>query len=250
MSNKLFGDPSTPLIQRGSAYSDEDSSGGKKLITKSRFILLVVAVIIAVVVLLTVVLAVTISSSNKEKGNNCVIPGACDSQILAYIDASFDPCEDFFNYSCGKWLSANPLGDLGQLRISSMLAINNWNHLRSYLTRPIAASDPEAIKKSKYFFSACTDTSYIEQNLQEHLIRFMTAAGGWEDVGIFPADNWDFDNLSDDHYVGSPAYFVFGVVPDDLNSSKPVITVSIYNEGVHLVCISLIFSRISCLSQK
>jgi len=227
MSKKLLEvlpeDPSTPLFQRESASSHD--YGKKRLITRSR-VLIVVAFIASLTVVLTVVLAVSISSSNKHEGNDCTIPGACNSQVLAYIDATFDPCEDFFNYSCGKWLSANPLGGRDQFKVFSQLAIDNWNYLTDYFSRSIKSSDPEAIKKSKFFFSACTDATYIEKNIQDHLISFMTAAGGWEDVGIFPADEWDFDNLTDDHYVGSPAYFVFGISSDDLNSSKPVVKVS------------------------
>ena len=225
MSSELFEvvreDPSTPLFQRESA----NLNSGKKLLTRSR-ILIIVAFILSVTVVLTVILAVSISS-NEDEGNDCTIQGACNSKVLAYIDTRFDPCEDFFNYSCGKWLSANPLGDRNQVKVFTELAFDNWNHLIGYLSRSISSSDPEAIKKSKYFFSACTDTAYIEQNIQDHLIRFLTAAGGWHDVGIFPADEWDFDNLTNDHYVGSPAYFAFGISSDDLNSSKPMIKVSI-----------------------
>jgi len=228
MSRQLYEipreDPSTPLVLRES--SSYGTNKGKKLITKSR-VLIAVTFILLLTVVLTVVLPVSISSSNNHEGSDCVIPGACNSQVLAYIDTTFDPCEDFFNYSCGKWLSANPLGSRDQYSVVNEVAILNYNFLRDYFSSSVSSSDPEAIKKSKYFFSACTDTTYIEQNIKDHLIRFLTTAGGWEDVGIFPADDWDFDNLTDDHYLGSPAYFVFGVFPDDLNSSKPVIKVSI-----------------------
>jgi len=53
----------------------------------------------------------------------------------------------------------------------------------------------------------------------------MTTAGGWNDIGLLPANEWDFDNLTDDHFLGSPAFFSFDLEPDDLNSSKLAIKV-------------------------
>ena len=230
MSNiKLFEipreDPSTPLFQRESVNRDSSSrDSGKKLLTRSR-VLIIVAFILLVTVVLTVILAVSISS-NEDEGNDCTIQGACNSKVLAYIDTRFDPCEDFFNYSCGKWLSANPLGDHDELDMFYEVTIKNLNNVERYLSRSVSGRDSEAIKKSKYMFSACTDTTYIQNNLNSHITSFMTTAGGWKDIGILPGDEWDFYNLTDDHYLGSPAYFAFDLEPDDLDSSKLVIKVN------------------------
>ena len=34
--------------------------------------------------------------------------GLENSKVLDYIDTSYDPCEDFYNYSCGRWHSTRP----------------------------------------------------------------------------------------------------------------------------------------------
>ena len=161
---------------------------------------------------------------NDNEGH-CNIQGACNSKVLAYIDDSADPCEDFFQYSCGKWLSSNPLDGRDEWGTFYALAYDNWHHLNRYLTRSISGNDSDAIRKSKYIFSACTNSEFIKDNLLNHLQSFMRSAGGWMDLGIYPEDEWDFDNLVEDHYLGSPAYFAFDVEPDDFNSSKPVIKV-------------------------
>jgi len=167
---------------------------------------------------------------------DCDIPGACNSRVLAYIDDSVDPCEDFFNYSCGKWLTANPLDGRNIWGTFYALEYDNMHHLDRYLTRSISGSDSDAIKKSKYIFSACTNSTFIVENFLSHLRSFMRSAGGWADLGISPGDLWDFDDLANDHYMGSTAYFVFGVVPDDYNSSKPVIKVFTIVVVVKRVC--------------
>ena len=84
------------------------------------------------------------------------------------------------------------------------------------------------LRRPKYIYSACTDTDYIEENYADKVKSFMiTEGGGWEDGGFNPSYSWSIDsNLYKDHYLGSSAFFSFGIVPDDLNSSKPVITVN------------------------
>ena len=49
-------------------------------------------------------------------------------------------------------------------------------------------SDPDAIKKSKYIYSACTDVQFIQDNYVKHLQDFIKSAGGWADIGIPPDD--------------------------------------------------------------
>ena len=54
-------------------------------------------------------------------------------------------------------------------------------------------------------------------------------AGGWRNGEFLLASSWTISsNLYKDHYLGSSAFFSFGIQPDDLNSSKPVIKVHSY----------------------
>ena len=189
-----------------------------------------VAVLVITTVLLAITLAITFSVSHNGIGgggpSNCITPDVCNSNILNYLDDSFDPCEDFFNYSCGNWLSANPLNGHSELDIFSELASDNYKHISGYLAKPIQNNDPEAIKKSKYIYSACTNVEFILNNYVKHLRDLIKNAGGWADIGIIPNVGWDINkDLANDHYLGSSAFFSRAVLPDDFNSSKPVIKV-------------------------
>ena len=137
-----------------------------------------------------------------------------------------DPCDDFYQYSCGNWLSSNGLDGRDSWGTFYQLAIDNYRHLRSYLSEPSEEGDPDAIKKTKYAYAACTDVDYISANLLSHLGGFIRLSGGWGSIGISGSNGWTIDDLSRDHYMGSSAYFEFGVQPDDMNSSVPVIRVS------------------------
>ena len=174
------------------------------------------------------------SSPNARPNNNsntsdCITPDVCNSKLLDYINESIEPCEDFYQFSCGNWLAANPLGDRDTVGTFVSLSLDNYDHLMGYLSRPVNDSDPVAIKKTKYMYSACKNVDFIQANLADHLQNFITNAGGWSDIGITPDDGWNIDDdLAGHHYLGSSAFFEFGVLPDDLNSSKPIIKVGGY----------------------
>ena len=158
----------------------------------------------------------------KNKSDSSTTSGLENSKVLDYIDTSYDPCEDFYNYSCGRWHSTLPYAGTFE-----ELELDNYNKLAGYLSQGVKNDDPDAIKKAKYIYSACTDTDYIKENLADQLDSFMKKAGGWENGGFYPYNLWSINNsLYQDHYLGSSAFFSFGISPDDLDSSKQVIRVT------------------------
>ena len=159
-----------------------------------------------------------------------------NSKVLDYIDTSYDPCENFYEYSCGRWSSTRP--DAAEWGTFYELALDNYNKLAGYLSGYEKSYDPTAIKKAKRIYSACTDTDYISDHLTDQIESFMVSAGGWEEVDYTPAHSWSINsNLYKDHYLGSSAFFSFGITPDDLNSSKPVIR----------VCMSSVINFCACM---
>ena len=152
-------------------------------------------------------------------------PLPANSKVLDYIDTYYDPCEDFYNYSCGNWHSTRP--NASEWGTFNELALDNYNKLAGYLSQRPNSGDPDAIKKAKYIYSACTDTDYIDDNFADELKDFMDKAGGWHNGNFTPSYSWSINsNLYKDHYLGSSAFFSFEIFPDDLNSSKQVITVT------------------------
>ena len=166
------------------------------------------------------------SSSTTSRPTPSPTPSytTANSKVLDYIDTSYDPCENFYEYSCGQWSSTRP--DAAEWGTFHELALDNYNKLAGYLSGYERSYDPTAIKKAKRIYSACTDTDYISDHLTDQIESFMVSAGGWEEVDYTPAHSWSINsNLYKDHYLGSSAFFSFGITPDDLNSSKPVIRV-------------------------
>ena len=148
------------------------------------------------------------------------------SKLFEYMNTSYDPCEDFYEFSCGSWNSSRP--DAAEWGTFEELALDNYNRLAGYLSQDVNGPDPEAVKKAKYIYSACIDTDYIQENLNYQLDSFINGVGGWKNGDFNTSGSWSInDSLYRDHYLGSSAFFSFRVSPDDLDSSKQVIRVTI-----------------------
>ena len=188
------------------------------------FCFVVFCVVLILLVLIGVGLALHFTVFKKnDRNSNCITPDVCNSNVLNYIDDNIDPCNDFY----GNWLAANPLDDRSVRGTFYSLSLDNYDQLMGYLSQAVRDDDPTAIKKTKYMYSACKNVDYIGNNILNHLQEFIRSAGGWRDAGIEPDNGWNInDSLARNHYLGSSAFFGFGVTPDDFNSSKPIIRVS------------------------
>ena len=81
------------------------------------------------------------------------------------MDRSIDPCVDFFQYSCGGWIKANPIPpDQSSWDTYSKMQDENRTRLRSILE---AAAAPDAnrnavTQKIGDYYASCTDEKAIE----------------------------------------------------------------------------------------
>ena len=199
----------------------------KRKIFLRKFLICICVLLLIILIAAGVAVGVLFGTTNLFKNKKHTPPpgNIINSKVLDYIDTFYDPCENFYEYSCGNWQNSHP--DAPEWGTFEDLSLDNYNKLAGYLSQYVRSSDPDAIKKAKYFYSACTDTYYIDDNYVQEAKSFMiTKGGGWENGDLYPYEWWSINsNLYEDHYLGSSAFFSFGIFPDDLNSSKPVITV-------------------------
>src|SRR5262249_1121791 len=84
---------------------------------------------------------------------------------VTLMDKTADPCNDFYQYSCGGWVKANPVpGDQSSYGRDTELAERNRIILRNILEK--AAKNPGASPDSQKigeYYGACMDEAAVEK---------------------------------------------------------------------------------------
>ena len=106
--------PSTS-VRMAEKYDESDPLVGLKTKPKSRprrsklwIALAAVVIVLVVVIAVSVSLGVTLAKSSSNVCNTAVCASLAQ-QVLSSLDTSIDPCQDFYNFSCGGWISKTTL---------------------------------------------------------------------------------------------------------------------------------------------
>src|SRR4029077_16353033 len=109
--------------------------------------------------ILTVLLSSLTFAQPANSGSGNEMP-ELDSFTPDQVDKSLDPCNDFFQYACSKWLKANPIpsdqagwGTFNKLAIWNVAAIHNT---LEDAAKP-SASRNAADQKAGDQYAACMD---------------------------------------------------------------------------------------------
>lgn len=88
------------------------------------------------------------------------------ADVLAAMDASADPCQDFYRYACGGWLDVTelPADQPRWTRSFSVIRERNREIVQQILEEAAAdpGNDPDR-KRIGYFYGACMDEQAVEQ---------------------------------------------------------------------------------------
>src|SRR5690349_21238603 len=108
----------------------------------------------------------------------------------AAMDRSKDPCVDFFAYSCGGWVKANPIPpDQAAWSVYAKLADENRQLLWGLLEqagRPGAGRTPAEVKIGDYFAS-CMDEAAVERAGATPLAKDLAAIAALRSTRELPA---------------------------------------------------------------
>jgi predicted metalloendopeptidase len=97
-----------------------------------------------------------------ENGKMCTTPGCIHaaSSILEKMDTSVDPCDDFYQFSCGQFLERTTIPD-DKIYVNSFSIVGDLlqEQLKSLITSPVSEKDIEPFKMVKNLYLACTNES-------------------------------------------------------------------------------------------
>jgi endothelin-converting enzyme/putative endopeptidase len=137
--------------------------------TISRFSTALLATVIAGTAFAQTASAQTSTALSRNLINSAGSDAANDTKIERFdpdvADKSLDPCNDFYKYSCNKWLTANPIpADQVYWTTGSGLQLWNENILRETLEAASKNDSSRSAVQQKIgdYWAACTDESGID----------------------------------------------------------------------------------------
>jgi putative endopeptidase len=157
---------------------------------------------------ITVVLSAGLSPAWAAEAVSVIDPSA--------IDRSVSPCENFYKFACGNWISRNPIPpDRGRWARFDVLTELNLEKLRGILETAAAGSDP-ATRKIGDFYASCMDEGGIEARglapLAPELARIEALIG----TDGLPA------LLARQHQNGARGFFAFRSTEDNADATKVI----------------------------
>ncbi|XP_013888080.1 endothelin-converting enzyme 2, partial [Austrofundulus limnaeus] len=167
--------------------------------------------------------------SSSDSGRGLCLSPTCitvTSQIMEAMDRSADPCQDFYQFSCGGWIRKNPLPQ-GHPRwdTSDVLWEQNQALLKHLLENKTFIGSSEAERKTQSYYLSCLNTQRIEDLGAQPLVDLITKIGGWNVTGPWGKDNFMEVLKMVSGRFGAQPFFSVQVSSDLKNSNSNVIQV-------------------------
>ncbi|KAJ8979359.1 hypothetical protein NQ317_010132, partial [Molorchus minor] len=117
---------------------------------------------------------------------NVLVPTQLQRSLQVHRRAS-EPCEDFYQFSCGNFLQNTNLDNRGRDRSSTSWKGRNSIEIRNMLERPTQPQDPMAFNLAKKFYRSCMNESAIEAEGFKNIKQVFRQMGGWPTL---EGSNW------------------------------------------------------------
>ncbi|GIY66957.1 membrane metallo-endopeptidase-like 1 [Caerostris extrusa] len=124
-------------------------------------------------------LAAAVSRTNCDS-EECVLAAA---RIIQLMDRSVDPCENFFNFSCGNFHHQHVLPEGNNIFNSLGVYLEQLDlDIKSIIEEPNYGNDSESLLKTKQVYQSCMELERNEETSVKHLRDVLSNMG----IGEWP----------------------------------------------------------------
>ena len=101
--------------------------------------------------------------------------------IIQSRDANIDPCEDFWKYTCGKWIETNPIpADRKFWSVNAAVEKQMTHRLKTLIEGLVTSQSPNSAQlKVKRFYQKCVDENVIDTDGLKEVSSYIDQLGGW-----------------------------------------------------------------------
>ncbi|XP_077996948.1 endothelin-converting enzyme 1-like [Glandiceps talaboti] len=199
---------------------------------------LIVLVSVLIIVIITLASAGTFGYYYADLKQPCLETSCVETSasLLSMMDLSVDPCTDFYEYSCGRYLK-EVVPPAGKSKWSSFTRVYEKNQevLKKVLEEAgnvYRGINNTAIGKAKRYYAACMNTTGLEDLGPTPMLRMIADLGSWTLTNDSISGVWkkgDFnleDLLAKSHQYSVAPFFNLYVAPDDKDSDSNVIQIT------------------------
>ncbi|XP_077993411.1 endothelin-converting enzyme 2-like isoform X2 [Glandiceps talaboti] len=141
-------------------------------------------------------------------------------RMLDTMNENVDPCEDFYQYSCGGWLQNNPIpADKSRIGVLDQIDDRNSHLLKSIMEKSTDSVPSEIEKKSLRFYAACMDEERRDEIGVSPLVDIVSGYGGWNPSSTDIDDT--LAHMITNYAIGTLFDFSIGI--DDYDSSRQML---------------------------
>lgn len=226
-------DVTIPVQKKARSSSWRKKIKSRKLSTLEKALLLIVCSLTGLCIILIVVVAFKKEEIRKSKiQDTCMTPECINiaSSMISRMDMTAEPCEDFYQYACGRWLTDNIVpDDTMAYDIFYVLTTKNMKHVKKLVEEDEDVSENAATRKVKRFYKSCNNISLIEEVGEQPLLDMLT----WDRLGEWPviSPTWDIYRFDMEKTMALLAHYriltlvYIDVVADPKNNTQYIIEV-------------------------
>jgi len=195
---------------------------------------------VSLLVSVSLVIALVVTSSRgpgpvpgASRDNTCVTPGCIGTahMLLQNMNASVDPCDDFYQFACGGFEERVVIPDDRSSRSQfAVIGDDLLVQLRHILEEDPKDEESRVFTMARNVYKACMDLDKIEEVGLDPLKTMLKQMGGWP---VLEGNTWDetkFNWIDTVYTFRSQGYSTdylidFSIVTDSKNSSWRVIDI-------------------------